>query len=79
MTSATEDECSSTDMIVNVVIIMIILVIIMIIMIMVIMVIVIMATVHCHGNHGKGDSPRVISNANLKSLHFYKSKSKSSS
>ena len=72
MTSATEDECSSTDMIV-------IVVIIMIIMIMVIMVIVIMATVHCHGNHGKGDSPRVISIANLKSLHFYKSKSKSSS
>ena len=76
MTSATEDECSSTDMIV-------IVVIIMIIMIMVIMVIVIMATVHCHGNHGRGDiqgfSPRVISNANLKSLHFYKSESESSS
>ena len=76
MTSATEDECSSTDMIV-------IVVIMMIIMIMVIMVIVIMATVHCAMANMvwaiQGFSPRVISNANLKSLHFYKSESESSS
>ena len=67
MTSATEDECSSSDMIV-------IVVIIMIIMIMVIMVIVMMATVHCAlatmVRAVQGFSPRVISNANLKSLHF---------
>ena len=58
--------------------------IIMIIMIMVIMVtvIVMMATLHCAlatmVRAVQGFSSRVISNANLKSLHFYKSKSVSS-
>ena len=58
-------------------------IIMIMVIIMVIMVIVMMATVHCAMatmvRAIQGFSPRVISNANLKSLHFYKSESESSS